>query len=78
MCDNPYGAAAESDAVLVLTPWNEFKQLDMRRMLKSMKRPIIIDGRNMYNPDELKAIGFVYRGVGRGYNGEGTLANGDD
>ena len=78
MCDNPYGAAAESDAVLVLTPWNEFKQLDMKRMLNSMRRPIIIDGRNMYNPDELKAIGFVYRGVGRGYNGEGTLANGDD
>ncbi len=78
MCDNPYSAAAECDAVLVLTPWNEFKQLDMKRMLNSMRRPIIIDGRNMYNPDELKAIGFVYRGVGRGYNGEGTLANGDD
>ena len=78
MCDNPYSAAAESDALLVLTPWNEFKQLDMRRVLKSMRRPIIIDGRNMYNPDELKEIGFVYRGVGRGYNGEGRLANGDD
>ena len=78
MCDSPYHAAAESDALLVLTPWNEFKQLDMRRVLKSMKRPIIIDGRNMYNPDELKNIGFVYRGVGRGYNGEGTLANGDE
>ncbi|MCY3780606.1 MAG: UDP-glucose/GDP-mannose dehydrogenase family protein [Chloroflexi bacterium] len=74
MCDNPYSAAAESDALLVLTPWNEFKQLDMRRVLKSMKRPIIIDGRNMYSPDELKAMGFVYRGVGRGYNGEGALA----
>ncbi len=78
MCDNPYSAADQSDALLVLTPWNEFKQLDMRRVRKSMNRPIIIDGRNMYNPDELKAIGFVYRGVGRGYNGEGTLANGDD
>ena len=70
MCDNPYNAAAESDALLVLTPWNEFKQLDMKRVLKSMQRPIIIDGRNMYNPDELKALGFIYRGVGRGYNGE--------
>ena len=78
MCDSPYSAAAESDALLVLTPWNEFKQLDMRRVLKSMRRPIIIDGRNMYSPDELKEIGFVYRGVGRGYNGEGRLANGDD
>ena len=78
MCDSPYSAAAESDALLVLTPWNEFKQLDMKRVLKSMRRPIIIDGRNMYSPDELKDIGFVYRGVGRGYNGEGRLANGDD
>ena len=78
MCDSPYSAAAESDALLVLTPWNEFKQLDMRRVLNSMRRPIIIDGRNMYNPDELKEIGFVYRGVGRGYNGEGRLANGGD
>lgn len=78
MCSNPYAAAAESDVLLVLTPWNEFKQLDMKRVLKSMRRPLIIDGRNLYSPDELKSIGFVYRGVGRGYNGEGTLANGDD
>ncbi len=77
MCDNPYSAASGSDALLVLTPWNEFKQLDMRRVLRSMKQPNIVDGRNMYNPDELKSIGFTYRGVGRGFNGEGRLANGD-
>ena len=78
MCDNPYDAAEGTDALLVLTPWNEFKNLDMRRVLKSMKRPILIDGRNMYDPDELKELGFIYRGVGRGYKGEGTLANGND
>ncbi len=71
MCDNPYGAAEDSDALLVLTPWNEFKHLDMRRVLRTMRRPILIDGRNMYSPNELRAIGFEYRGVGRGYNGEG-------
>ena len=77
MCDNPYGAAEDSDALLVLTPWNEFKHLDMRRVLQTMRRPILIDGRNMYSPEELRAIGFEYRGVGRGYNGEGAQDNGD-
>jgi len=78
MCDSPYGAAADSDALLVLTPWNEFKHLDMRRVLQTMRRPILIDGRNMYIPEELRELGFAYRGVGRGYNGEGTQDNGGD
>ena len=77
MCDNPYGAAEDSDALLVLTPWNEFKHLDMRRIQQTMRRPILIDGRNMYGPEELRAIGFEYRGVGRGYNGEGTIDDGE-
>ena len=70
-CDNSYSAAEDAEALLVLTPWNEFKQLDMRRIRQSMKQPILIDGRNMYNPEELRLLGFEYRGVGRGYNGEG-------
>ncbi len=78
MCDSPYGAAEDSDALLVLTPWNEFKHLDMRRVLQTMRRPILIDGRNMYIPEELRELGFEYRGVGRGYNGEGTQGNGGD
>lgn len=71
LCQNPYDAADGSDALLVLTPWNEFKHLDMRRIYASMARAIVIDGRNMYNPGELRKLGFAYRGVGRGYNGEG-------
>ena len=71
MCESPYEAAEGSDALLALTPWNEFKHLDMRRIHGSMANPVFIDGRNMYNPAELRNIGFVYRGVGRGYNGEG-------
>lgn len=77
-CENPYGAAEDAEALLVLTPWNEFKQLDMRRIRQLMKRPIMIDGRNMYNPDELRLLGFKYRGVGRGYNGEGLKATNSD
>ncbi len=76
LCDTSYSAAQDADALLVLTPWNEFKHLDMRRIHGLMKRPILIDGRNMYNPDELRSLGFTYRGVGRGYNGEGPAANG--
>jgi len=71
MCDSPYSAAEDSDALLVLTPWNEFKQLNMHRIQQSMRRPVLIDGRNMYQPQELRDIGFDYRGVGRGYNGTG-------
>ena len=77
-CDNSYSAAKDAEALLVLTPWNEFKQLDMRRIRQSMKRPILIDGRNMYNPDELRSLGFEYRGVGRGYNGEGLNSTEDE
>ncbi len=71
LCQSPYDAADGAEALLVLTPWNEFKHLDMRRIHAAMQRPILIDGRNMYNPEELRKIGFEYRGVGRGYNGEG-------
>lgn len=78
LCDNPYDVAKDADALLVLTPWNEFKQLDMKRILSSMNQPILIDGRNMYDPIEMRKMGFTYRGVGRGYNGEGIMAEGGD
>jgi len=76
-CKDSYSAAKDAEALLVLTPWNEFKQLDMQRIRQLMKQPILIDGRNMYNPEELRLLGFQYRGVGRGYNGEGLVAAGD-
>ncbi len=74
LCSSSYEVAEGAEALLVLTPWNEFKQLDMKRIVASMKQPILIDGRNMYEPDDMREIGFVYRGVGRGFNGEGILA----
>lgn len=78
LCDNSYDVAKDADALLVLTPWNEFKHLDMDRILNSMKQPILIDGRNMYDPDDMRDMGFTYRGVGRGYNGEGIMATTGD
>jgi UDPglucose 6-dehydrogenase len=74
LCDNAYAVAEGADALLVLTPWNEFKNLDMGRILNSMNNPILVDGRNMYDPDTMRELGFVYRGVGRGFNGEGIMA----
>jgi UDPglucose 6-dehydrogenase len=65
-CSDPYEAADGTDAVLLLTEWNEFKQLDMDRVRARMRQPVLLDGRNVYEPEELRAAGFTYAGVGRG------------
>jgi len=70
MMKDPYELAKDADAMIVLTPWNEFMQLDMSRIKDAMRTPIVIDGRNLYDPVEMRALGFEYRGVGRGYSGE--------
>ena len=54
---------------MITTEWNEFVNLDFDRIRDSMKTPIIFDGRNLYDPDAMKKLGFNYRGLGRGYNG---------
>jgi len=66
-CANPYEVAEGSDALVVMTEWNEFKHLDMARIKKAMRQPILVDGRNMYDVEEIQKLGFVYRGMGRGY-----------
>ena len=75
LADNAYDVAEGADALVLLTDWNEFKQLDMARIKGMMREPLLVDGRNIYDPDAMRELGFVYRGVGRGYNGEG-VANG--
>jgi len=69
LCDTPYEVAEGCDALVVITEWNEFKNLDMEKIYKSMKQPVIIDGRNLYEPEIMTEHGFTYRGIGRGYNG---------
>ncbi len=69
LCENPYALAEGCDAVVVVTDWNEFKQLDMPRIRDLMKQPVIVDGRNIYDPAHMAALGFRYRGFGRGYDG---------
>jgi UDPglucose 6-dehydrogenase len=65
--EDPYELAAGCDAIVVVTEWNEFKHLDMARIRPLMRQPILIDGRNVYDPERMQAMGFVYRGMGRGY-----------
>src|SRR5205085_1504772 len=61
----PYDAAKASDAVLILTEWEEFAALDLDKIHKAMKYPIVIDGRNLYDPEMMAARGFTYYSVGR-------------
>jgi UDPglucose 6-dehydrogenase len=69
---DPYDMAEGCDAIVVCTDWNEFKHLDMARIKEAMRQPFIVDGRNLYEPDELRQLGFTYRGMGRGYGLEGA------
>ncbi len=67
---DPYALAGGCDALMVLTEWNEFKNIDLGRLRDAMKTPVIFDGRNIYDPAEMRALGFTYRGVGRGFGVE--------
>ena len=72
LCEDAYEAAAGADAVVICTEWNEFKQLDLPRLKHSMRQPVVVDGRNIYDPAAMQRLGFTYRGMGRGYNGNGS------
>ena len=63
--DDPYKLADGCDALMVVTEWNEFKQLDLEKLKGLLKQPVIYDGRNIYDPALMKEMGFIYRGVGR-------------
>lgn len=65
-CKDAYEASRGADCLVVVTEWNEFKEIDLLRIKKIMKQPIIVDGRNIYNPQKLMRLGFRYIGVGRG------------
>jgi len=65
LCDSPYSVAEGSDAIVVITEWNEVKHLDLARIKKLMRQAVIIDGRNIYDPASVMEMGFVYHGVGR-------------
>jgi UDPglucose 6-dehydrogenase len=57
-------------ALVVVTEWNEFKQLDLEKIKDLLECPVIYDGRNIYDPALMKELGFSYRAIGRGMNGK--------
>jgi UDPglucose 6-dehydrogenase len=63
----PYEAVEGADAVVLVTEWNEFRHLDLARLKTLMRRPLLIDGRNLYDPEQLFNNGFEYVGVARGF-----------
>jgi UDPglucose 6-dehydrogenase len=62
---NSYDALKGADALLVVTEWNEFREPDFGRMKKLLKAPVIFDGRNIYDPAQIRALGFTYSSIGR-------------
>lgn len=64
-CDSAYSAAENADAIVIVTEWSEFKHLDMGRLRRIMRNPIIFDGRNMFDPETMKLKGMRYYCVGR-------------
>jgi UDPglucose 6-dehydrogenase len=73
MQSDAYAVAQDADALILVTEWNEFKNLDLERLRTLMKQPVMIDGRNIYDPEVPRSLGFQYRAMGRGYNGEGVF-----
>ena len=69
MFSDVYTMAQDCDAIIVVTEWNEFKNLDLEHICQIMRQPVIVDGRNIYDPEKMKQLGFRYRGFGRGYDG---------
>jgi UDPglucose 6-dehydrogenase len=71
MASDPYSLAEHCQALVVCTEWNEFKQLDLDRLREVMPDPLVVDGRNIYDPKAMASVGIRYFGMGRGYGPDG-------
>ena len=65
MCDKSYDTLAGADALAIVTEWNEFREPDFDRMRALLKAPVVFDGRNLYSPEHMSALGFTYFSIGR-------------
>jgi UDPglucose 6-dehydrogenase len=65
ICDGPYECAADADALVIVTEWEQFRALDLDRLKEIMAHPVIVDLRNIYRPAEMAARGFLYESIGR-------------
>jgi UDPglucose 6-dehydrogenase len=65
LCQNQYEAVQNAHALCLLTAWKQYWSPDFKRLQQQMEHPLILDGRNIYDPHYVKAQGFAYMGVGR-------------
>jgi UDPglucose 6-dehydrogenase len=65
LCDRSYEALTGADALAIVTEWNEFREPDFEKMRNGLKTPIVFDGRNIYSPEHMRALGFTYFSIGR-------------
>ena len=65
LCARSYDAVRGADALVVVTEWNEFREPDFARVAALMRGRAVFDGRNIYDPEQMRALGFYYRGIGR-------------
>jgi UDPglucose 6-dehydrogenase len=66
LCEDPYSALDDADALVVVTEWKAFRSPDLERIRTSLKEPVIFDGRNIFEPKAIEAAGIAYYGIGRG------------
>jgi UDPglucose 6-dehydrogenase len=71
LVEDPYEVAVGVDALVMVTEWNEFRQLDMERIRETMRGDVLLDGRNVWSPARMRELGFRYFGVGRGVKKNG-------
>jgi len=64
-CENVYEVARDSDSLVFMTEWNQFRKIDLEKIRKLLKKPVIIDLRNIYEPEAMRSLGFEYTGMGR-------------
>jgi UDPglucose 6-dehydrogenase len=65
LCEKSYDALAGADALAIVTEWNEFREPDFGKMKAQLKSPVVFDGRNIYSPEQMRALGFTYFSIGR-------------
>ncbi len=65
LCEKSYDALAGADALAIVTEWNEFREPDFSKMRAQLKSPVVFDGRNIYSPEQMRALGFTYFSIGR-------------
>jgi UDPglucose 6-dehydrogenase len=64
-CDDPYVCATGADAIVLVTEWVQYRAMDLARLKQVMAKPVVVDLRNVYRPEDMEAHGFVYESVGR-------------